>query len=105
MNVSDYNLFTICGWIGIGVQKRNAAIRSFLVAMRRDRAELPGERRIRSGLSLVIARLDEVKEVIVRPMACFDDCAPFRVPGNAIRIARAFGKNLKLARARMHPPH
>src|SRR5688500_10144521 len=48
--------------------------------------------------------LNEMEEMIVCPMTCFDDRASFIVPGQSVRIARSLGDDLKLVRARMHPP-
>ena len=80
------------------------AIGRLLMAVVRDRADRHRERRKRARLPLVMAGLDEMKEMIVRPMARLDDRAAFGVPREAVGIAGAFGDDLEFARARMHAP-
>ena len=90
--------------IRIRVEKRDAAIRRLLMAVVRDRANRNRERRKRARLPLVMAGLDEMEEMIVRPMTRLDNRAALGVPRDAVGIARAFGDDLEFARARMHPP-
>ena len=40
----------------------------------------------------IIAGLDKMKQMVVGPMADFDDRAAFGVPTEAVRVARAFGE-------------
>jgi len=52
-----------------------------------------------------MAGLDEMEEMIVRPMTRLDNRAALGVPGDAIGIARALGEDLEFAGAGMEPPH
>src|SRR6266404_6308678 len=74
------------------------------MAVVRNRADRNRERWERARLPLVMAGLDEMEEVIVRPMTRLDNRAALGVPRDAERIAGAFGDNLEFARAGMHPP-
>ena len=68
-------------------RKREAAIGRLLMAVIRDRADRHGERRKRARLPLVMAGLDEMEEMIVRPMTRLDNRAAFGVPRHAVGIA------------------
>src|SRR5688572_23592434 len=104
VNVADNNSLAVLRRIRIGVEIRNAAVRRFLMPMVRDGTKRNRERRESPGLPLVMPRLHEMKEMIVRPMTRLDNRAAFRVPREAVRIARAFGYDLEFARAWMYPP-
>ena len=104
MNVSHDDAFAELRWIGIGVEKSDAAIRCLLMTVVCYRADRNRERRESAGLPLVMASVDKMKQMIVRPMTRLDDRASPAVPRDAIRIARSFADDLELARARMHSP-
>src|SRR5688572_20764619 len=69
-----------------------------------DRADRNGERRKRARLPLVMAGLDEMEEMIVRPMTRLDNRAAFGVPRHAVGIAGPLGNDLEFTRTRMHSP-
>src|SRR5437667_311066 len=75
------------------------------MAMIGDRPDAHRERRIRARLARVIAGLDEVEQMIGRPVARFDDRAALGVPSDAVWVARPLREDLELARARVQPPH
>src|SRR5207302_6189392 len=104
VNVANDNALAEPRRIRVGVEKCQAAIGRFLMAVVRDRADRNRERRERARLALVMAGLDEMKEMIVRPMTCLDNRATLGVPREAVGIARAFRDNLEFARAWVHSP-
>src|SRR6185436_13447146 len=53
---------------------------------------------------LVLTGLDKMEEMIIGPMTRLDQRTALHVPGQAVRIARAFRHDLELPGARMHPP-
>ena len=59
-----------------------------------DRVDLPGERRVRAALAVVVAGLGEVPEVIDHAGA--DEGAPFVIQGDAPGIAGPFGEEFEL---------
>src|SRR6266516_7336303 len=104
MNVPNANALAVLRRISVRVEIRDAAVGRFLMAVVRNRAKRNRERRKRARLPLVMAGLDEMEEMIVRPMTRLDNRAAFGVPREAVGIARAFADDLEFARARMHPP-
>ena len=61
-----------------------------------DRVELPGERRIRAALAMVVAGLGQVPEVVDHAGA--DEGAALAVEGDAPGVARPLAEELELAR-------
>src|SRR5207247_2325525 len=105
VNVAHADALAIAGGKRVGIQDRDSTVRRLLVAVIGDRPDLHREGRICARLPRVVAGLDEMKEVIVRPVAGLDDRAPLGVPGDAVRIARSLSEDLELARAGVIPPH
>ena len=64
VDVAHVEPAAILGRIGRAVEVVDAAIRRLLVGVVHDRLDRPGERRIRAALADVIARLDQVPEVV-----------------------------------------
>ena len=60
MNVSHVELASIFLRVGITVEKVDPAIGRLLVFVFYDRFDFPGERRIRSPLTMVIAGFDQM---------------------------------------------
>src|SRR5438034_1455338 len=104
VNVANDDAHSYIRRILVGVEKCYAAIGRLLMAVVRNRANRNRERWERARLPLVMAGLNEMEEVIVRPMTRLDNRAALGVPREAVGIARAFGNDLKLARARVHSP-
>src|SRR5687767_13283140 len=104
MNVADVDEAAIFFGISGAVEHGEAAKRGFLMTVIGDRSDLADEGREGAGLTFVVAGLDEVKEMIVGPVTGFDDGAAFEIPGEAVRIAGAFGDELEFARDRMKAP-
>ena len=99
VNVAHVKAFAILRRIGVAVEIGEAAIGRLLMFVLDDGAELPGERRIRPALALVIARFGQVPQMIDHTGT--DKGAAFLVPGDAPRIAGALREQLKFARVRV----
>src|SRR4029453_11571175 len=104
MNVANDNALAVLRRIRVRVEKCQAAISGLLMTVVRDRADRNGERRKRARLPLVMTGLDEMEQMIVRPMTRFDNRAAVGVPRQAVGIARTLADDLEFARARMHSP-
>src|SRR5262249_35158263 len=90
--------------VGVTVEVAQAAVGSLLVAVVRDRADLEREGRVRAGLALVVAGLDEVEDVVVGPVAGAAQGGGLGGPGGAAVVAGPLAAHLELARARVDAP-
>src|SRR5437867_10219627 len=104
MNVAHDDAFAELRRIGVGVEKGDAAVSRLLMAVVRDRANRNRERREGARLPLVMTGLDEMEEMIVRPMTRLDYRAALGVPRKTVGIARAFGNDLEFMGAGVHAP-
>src|SRR6516162_24977 len=91
--------------VAIAVEVAQAAVGSLLMPLVGDRADGDGERRIGPGLALVVAGLDEMKEIIGGPVAGSNDGGAFGIPDQTVGIAGALAEELELARLRVDTPH
>src|SRR5437588_10698857 len=105
MEIADANSIAIRRRKHRAIESGDAAVCGLLMAVIGDRPDLHRERRVDPGLLLVISGFDEMEEMVGGPVTHLDDGAPLAVPRDAVGIARALRKNLKLARARMKLPH
>src|SRR5262249_57973966 len=76
-------------WVGVAVEIHQPAIGGLLVRVVGDRAKHHGVGRVGAGLSLVIAGLHEMEQVVVGPVAGLGDGGALRVPGEGVGGARA----------------
>ena len=99
MNVTHKELASIfAGEVGT-VEKRDPAIRPFLVKVIDNRLHLPGKRWIGAALAVVIAGFREVPEVIDHAGA--SEKLAFSVDGNAPGVGSSFTEQLEVACFRM----
>ena len=93
VDVAHVELVAVLRRIGVAVEVVEAAVGRLLMLVLDDRVDLPGERRIRAALAMVIAGLGQVPEMVDDAGA--DEGAALGVPGDAPGVARPLAEQLK----------
>ena len=81
----------------------DATIGGHLMLVFDDRLDLPGERRIRPSLAVVVAGFGQVPEMVDHAGA--DESCSLAIPGHPPGVARPFANRFEVARPRMNAKH
>ena len=103
VDVAHVELAPVLLGIGVAVEVVDAAVGRLLMLVLDDAFDLPRERRIRTALTVVVAGLDQMPQMVDHARA--DERFPLVVEGDPPRVARPLAEDLELARTRMDAEH
>ena len=103
MNIPHVQLLSPDLRIGVTVIPVNPAVRRLLMLVTDNTFDLPGKRRIRAALAMVVAGFRQMPQMINHTGT--DKGLARIIEGNSPRIAGSLAKDLKLASLRVDPKH